>query len=135
MQHAQYSRGHFALIGYERTAVVAMHTLTSVPHLREQLTFPKAERDARTRLASSANMARSWHSALPPSLYQFYSSETLVVDVLSPLLGIISPPIKPAAIHLLATEDRKVIGPNWTLHSCNGTQLRPNHTQIYPNSF
>merc|ERR1719482_606935 len=54
-------------------------------------------------------MARSWHVGLPPSLYQFYSSETLVVDVLSPLLGIISPPIKPAAIHLLATEDRKAL--------------------------
>merc|ERR1719482_1037983 len=54
-------------------------------------------------------MARSWHVGLPPSLYQFYSSETLVVDVLSPMLGIISPPIKPAAMHLLATEDRKVL--------------------------
>ena len=42
LQHAQYTKGHFALMSYAKTTVAAVHTLCSVSHLREQIAFPKA---------------------------------------------------------------------------------------------
>ena len=107
LQNAMYTKGHFGLMGYATTTVVAVHTLCSVPALREQIAFPRAEREHRQARQSNLNLLRSWQAGLAPPLYQFYSSENLLVDVLSPLLTILTPPIKPVATHLLASEERK----------------------------
>jgi chromosome transmission fidelity protein 18 len=109
MTEAQYSKGHFALQGYAKTSVAAVHTLCAVPALRDQLVFPRTERDARARRASRQGILRSWQAGLQPSLSHFYQPSTLLVDVLTPLLTILTPPIKPAAMQLLASEERQTL--------------------------
>ena len=109
MSTAQWTKGHHALGSYAKTTVVAMHTLCAVPSLREQLVFPKSEREHRNKMGASRNLLHSWHAGLTPSLYQFYTCENLLVDVLTPLLTILTPPIKPTAMHLLNNDERKVL--------------------------
>ena len=109
LTEAQFGRGHFGLMGYTQTTIVALHVLCSVPALREQLTFPRADREARARLAARTNIVRSWAAGIDPHLGHYYGTSCLVLDVLSPLLTILAPAIKPAAMQLLASDERAAL--------------------------
>lgn len=107
MESAMFSKGHFGLGGYAKTTVTAVHTLCAVPALREQLAFPRTEREMRAKRTARVGLLRSWHAGLAPAVLTQYNDRTLVCDVLSPLITILTPPIKPVALHLLASDERK----------------------------
>ena len=106
---AAYSKGHFALEAYASAAVVEVHMACAVPHLREKISFPKAEREQQKRREQKQAIVRGWHGGMSPALHAAYPRTALIVDVLSPLLTILTPPIKPGATHLLASDERRVL--------------------------
>ena len=58
MDAAIFSKGHFGLTGYAKTTVTAVHTLCSVPALRETIAFPRTEREMRARRTASMGAPR-----------------------------------------------------------------------------
>jgi chromosome transmission fidelity protein 18 len=107
---AAYSKGHFALEAYASAAVVEVHMACAVPHLREKISFPKAGREQQKRCEQQQAIVRGWQGGMSPALHAAYPRTALIVDVLSPLLTILTPPIKPGATHLLASDERRVLG-------------------------
>ena len=106
---AAYSKGHFALEAYASAAVVEVHMACAVPHLREKISFPKAGREQQKRCEQQQAIVRGWQGGMSPALHAAYPRTALIVDVLSPLLTILTPPIKPGATHLLASDERRVL--------------------------
>lgn len=54
-------------------------------------------------------MLTSWHASLIPSLFNQYTKFNLLIDVISPLLHVLAPSIRPTAARLLNSEEKKAI--------------------------
>ena len=64
MTDAQFSKGHFGLLGYAKTTVLAIHVQCAVPHLREAIRWPRTEREVSS---PSPTAAPSAHPRAMPS--------------------------------------------------------------------
>ena len=74
--------------------LAAVTYLPQVPTLKEQIEWPRAANLHRQTLQQRAQMLGSWHSSIDARIFNRYTAHNLVLDVLTPLLTTISPPIR-----------------------------------------
>ena len=107
--HTIFTKGHFGLLPYAEATVLAMHTQCNVPFLHDKLAWPRTAREARARATKQATLLKSWQAGLAPALFNCYTASSLASEVLSPLLAVLTPSVRPAAAHLLSSDERRTI--------------------------
>jgi chromosome transmission fidelity protein 18 len=107
--HAQYSQGHFALMRYAEFSILGVQHSCSVAHTKDQIRFPKAATEQRTKQRERTQMLASWRAGMPAKIGRCYNSATLVTDLVSPLLSLLCPPFRSTSSHILNTEEKQML--------------------------
>ncbi|KAJ8747494.1 hypothetical protein K2173_014393 [Erythroxylum novogranatense] len=96
----------FTLNVYQTPLAITVHCLVSdvqKPHIE----WPKSYQRYRTTMMDNTDMLRIWRSKIPPYISRHLSTKSVVEDLVSPLLHILSPAtLKPVALHLLSEKER-----------------------------
>ncbi|XP_022935346.1 chromosome transmission fidelity protein 18 homolog [Cucurbita moschata] len=97
---------HMNLNVYRPSCIITVHRLVAQVQ-RPNIEWPKSNQRCRALLLEKTDNLRSWLCKVPPIISRHINSKTLVEDLVSPLLHIISPrTLRPMAMHLLSEKEK-----------------------------
>ncbi|KAL2643607.1 hypothetical protein R1flu_011194 [Riccia fluitans] len=93
------SKQQFFLNAYQPASPITLRHLVAVP-TRPNLQWPKAFQRYRTELSMRKEMIFSWISGMSPLISRNITPLLLSVEMVTPLLAILNPPLRPVAVQL-----------------------------------
>ncbi|GLJ40597.1 hypothetical protein SUGI_0838040 [Cryptomeria japonica] len=100
---------HFFLNVYQPSIIVAIHCLIAQVE-KPNIEWPKSHQRCRTILSEKKDLLKSWLNSISPTISRFLSLNSIVEDVITSLLYILSPPsLKPVASRLLSEKEQSQI--------------------------
>ncbi|XP_024521567.1 chromosome transmission fidelity protein 18 homolog [Selaginella moellendorffii] len=100
------SQQQFFLNAYRPSFKLAIRRLISQP-VRPKLEWPKSFQRNRQVHAANTEILKSWLTSMTPALSRTILCPSLIQDVLSPLLSILAPKLRPVASNLLSQQERE----------------------------
>ncbi|BBN02524.1 chromosome transmission fidelity protein 18 [Marchantia polymorpha subsp. ruderalis] len=100
------SKQQFFLNAYQPAAPITIRHLVAGP-TRPQLQWPKAFQRYRTDLAMKMEILNSWINGMAPAISRNISSSLLSIELMTPLLAILSPPLRPVAAQLYSAAEQE----------------------------
>nr|XP_061779038.1 chromosome transmission fidelity protein 18 homolog [Nerophis lumbriciformis] len=97
---------NFSLMKYLPFLSVAYHFLFAHPHV-PRITYPQSHHEASSRLLSSRNAVSSMLADIPPGIRTRISHLNLTLDVLTLLLDIICPKLRPVNPQLFSSREKE----------------------------
>ncbi|XP_061736812.1 chromosome transmission fidelity protein 18 homolog isoform X3 [Nerophis ophidion] len=97
---------NFSLMKYLPFLSVAYHFLFAHPHV-PRITYPQSHHEASSRLLSSRNAVSSMMADIPPGIRTRISHLNLTLDVLTLLLDIICPKLRPVNPQLFSSREKE----------------------------
>ncbi|XP_024380878.1 uncharacterized protein [Physcomitrium patens] len=107
--HHIIAKQQFHLLAYQPLPMIAIRGLVAQQE-RPQVQWPKQHQNSRTEQAVKMEMLNSWLGSMTASISRALSPVCLGLDIVTPLLTIITPPtIRPVATQLLTSKEKDEI--------------------------
>ncbi|KAH9315407.1 hypothetical protein KI387_024034, partial [Taxus chinensis] len=96
---------HFFLNVYQPSIIIAIRRLIAEVE-KPNIEWPKSHHRYRTVLSEKKDLLKTWLNSISPTISRFLSRNSIVEDVIAPLLYILSPPaLRPVASQLLSEKE------------------------------
>ncbi|KAM3327037.1 chromosome transmission fidelity protein 18 isoform X1 [Capsicum chacoense] len=97
---------HLSLQVYQSPLAMSIHGLVAQIG-KPNIEWPKSFQRHRTMSIEKKEILHSWKNKIPPCISRHLSTESIVEDLISPFLHILSPSkLKPVALHLLSEKEK-----------------------------
>ncbi|XP_004705842.1 chromosome transmission fidelity protein 18 homolog [Echinops telfairi] len=96
----------FQLLRYPPFLPVAFHLLFAAVHV-PHLTFPSSQQEAQNRRSQTENLIQMLVSGIAPSTRSRATPQALVLDMLCPLLDVLTPKLRPVSTQLYSAREKQ----------------------------
>lgn len=99
----------FFLYAYQPSIIVSIQRLIAQVE-KPNIEWPKSHQRYRATLTGKKDLLKSWMNRISPTVSRYLSPDSIVLDIISPLLYILSPPaLRPVASQLLSEKEHEEI--------------------------